>query len=60
MILVDEETRGIKTTRGYVGTMLTRLDYFISNPECSFMREINHKNIKEVKQYLDYLWGKPN
>ncbi|HEF2002659.1 TPA: ATP-binding protein [Campylobacter jejuni] len=58
MILVDEETRGIKTTRGYVGTMLTRLDYFISNPECSFMREINHKNIKEVKQYLDYLWGK--
>lgn len=58
MILVDEETRGIKTTRGYVGTMLTRLDYFINNPECSFMREINHKNIKEVDQYLDYLWGK--
>ncbi|HEB9343673.1 TPA: ATP-binding protein [Campylobacter coli] len=58
MILVDEETRGIKTTRGYVGTMLTRLDYFINNPECSFMREINHKNIKEVKQYLDYLWEK--
>ncbi len=57
MILVDEETRGIKTTRGYVGTMLTRLDYFINNPECSFMREINHKNIKEMKQYLDYLWG---
>ncbi|HEB9348451.1 TPA: ATP-binding protein [Campylobacter coli] len=57
MILVDEETRGIKTTRGYVGTMLTRLDYFINNPECSFMRKINHKNIKEVKQYLDYLWG---
>lgn len=58
MILVDEETRGIKTTRGYVGTMLTRLDYFINNPECSFMREINHKNIKEMKQYLDYLWEK--
>lgn len=57
MILVDEEARGIKTTRGYVGTMLTRLDYFINNPECSFMRKINHKNIKEVKQYLDYLWG---
>ncbi|TLD84876.1 ATP-binding protein [Helicobacter trogontum] len=57
MILVDEEARGIKTTRGYVGTMLTRLDYFINNPECSFMREINNKNIKGVDQYLDYLWG---
>ncbi|ECO7371376.1 DUF87 domain-containing protein [Campylobacter coli] len=58
MILVDEEARGIKTTRGYVGTMLTRLDYFINNPECSFMRKINNEGIKEVKQYLDYLWGK--
>lgn len=58
MILVDEETRGIKTTRGYVGTMLTRLDYFINNPECSFMREMNNKDIKGVDQYLDYLWGK--
>ncbi|NHG49960.1 DUF87 domain-containing protein [Campylobacter jejuni] len=57
MILVDEEARGIKTTRGYVGTMLTRLDYFINNPECSFMRKINNEGIKEVKQYLDYLWG---
>ncbi len=58
MILVDEETRGIKTTRGYVGTMLTRLDYFINNPECSFMREMKNGDIKGVDQYLDYLWGK--
>ncbi|HEG0614477.1 TPA: ATP-binding protein [Campylobacter coli] len=57
MILVDEETRGIKTTRGYVGTMLTRLDYFINNPECSFMREMKNGDIKGVDQYLDYLWG---
>ncbi|EAK2629377.1 ATP-binding protein [Campylobacter coli] len=58
MILVDEETRGIKTTRGYVGTMLTRLDYFINNPECSFMREMKNGDIKGVDQYLDYLWEK--
>ncbi|MBT0821664.1 ATP-binding protein [Campylobacter lari] len=57
IILVDEETRGNKTTRGYVGTMLTRLDYFINNPECFFMREMNNGYIKEVDKYLDYLWG---
>ncbi|EKJ5635673.1 DUF87 domain-containing protein [Campylobacter coli] len=57
MILVDEEARGIKTTRGYVGTMLTRLDYFINNPECLFMREMKNGDIKGVDQYLDYLWG---
>lgn len=57
IILVDEETRGNKTTRGYVGTMLTRLDYFINNPECLFMREMNNGCIKEVDKYLDYLWG---
>ncbi|HEC1891747.1 TPA: hypothetical protein R1805_001423 [Campylobacter jejuni] len=57
IILVDEETRGNKTTRSYVGTMLTRLDYFINNPECLFMREMNNGRIKEVDKYLDYLWG---
>lgn len=66
MILVDEETKGNKTTRGYVGTMLTRLDYFINNPECSFMREMkdeenkNNQDIREVGKYLDYLWGQQN
>ncbi|HEB9316573.1 TPA: DUF87 domain-containing protein [Campylobacter coli] len=58
IVLLDEETLGNKTTRGYVGTMLTRLDYFINNPECSFMREMNNKDIKGVDQYLDYLWEK--
>lgn len=57
IILVDEETRGNKTTRGYVGTMLTRLDYFINNPECLFMREMKNGYIKEVDKYLDRLWG---
>ncbi len=57
IVLLDEETLGNKTTRGYVGTMLTRLDYFINNPECSFMREMKNGDIKGVDQYLDYLWG---
>ncbi len=58
MILAEEETRGNRSIRGYVATMLNRLDYFINNPECSFMREMKNGDIKGVDQYLDYLWGK--
>ncbi|EIN8285497.1 ATP-binding protein [Campylobacter coli] len=57
MILAEEETRGNRSIRGYVATMLNRLDYFINNPECSFMREMKNGDIKGVDQYLDYLWG---
>lgn len=57
IVLLDEETLGNKTTRGYVGTMLTRLDYFINNPECSFMCEMGNNEIKDTSKYLDYLWG---
>lgn len=60
MILAEEETRGNRSIRGYVATMLNRLDYFINNPECSFMREMKNGDIKGVDQYLDYLWGKTN
>lgn len=57
IVLLDEETKGNKTTRAHVGTMLTRLDYFISNPECSFMCEMGSNDIKDTSKYLDYLWG---
>lgn len=56
IVLLDEETMGNKITRGYVGTMLTRLDYFINNPECSFMCEMGSHDIKDTSKYLDYLW----
>lgn len=56
IVLLDEETMGNKITRGYVGTMLTRLDYFINNPECSFMCEMGNHDIKDTSKYLDYLW----
>lgn len=56
IVLLDEESMGNKITRGYVGTMLTRLDYFINNPECSFMCEMGSHDIKDTSKYLDYLW----
>lgn len=57
IILLDEETRGNKATRGYVGTMLTRLDYFVENPECSFMCGRDDEKIVSKDKYLEYLLG---
>lgn len=55
LILLEEDARGNKQIRGYTATMLTRLDYFLDNPDCDFMRESN--GIDSVKKYLSELWA---
>jgi hypothetical protein len=55
LILLEEDARGNKQVRGYTATMLTRLEYFLENPDCSFMREDN--DIKTSKEYLNDFWG---
>lgn len=55
LILLEEDARGNKQIRGYTATMLTRLDYFLSNPDCDFMRESN--GIDTVDKYIAGLWG---
>ncbi|GAB1266560.1 ATP-binding protein [Aurantivibrio infirmus] len=54
LILLEEDARGNKQIRGYTATMLTRLDYFLDNPDCEFMRE--SKDITSVDKFLDELW----
>lgn len=54
LILLEEDARGNKQIRGYTATMLTRLDYFLDNPDCIFMRKSN--NIKSSDEYLKDLW----
>ncbi|TXK92725.1 ATPase, partial [Methylococcaceae bacterium CS5] len=39
LILLEEDARGNKQIRGYTATMLTRLDFFLDNPDCEFMRK---------------------
>lgn len=56
LILLEEDSRGNKQIRSYTATMLTRLDYFIENSDCHFMREHN-SNIKNKDEYLKWLWG---
>lgn len=55
LILLEEDARGNRQIRGYTATMLTRLDYFLDNPDCEFMRESN--GIDSVKKYIAELWG---
>lgn len=38
MTLIDEEAKGNSRIREYTSTMFARLDYFLENPECAFMR----------------------
>ncbi|MBO6760726.1 MAG: DUF87 domain-containing protein, partial [Roseivirga sp.] len=55
LILLEEDARGNKQIRGYTATMLTRLEYFLENSDCEFMRESN--NITTSKEYLNDFWA---
>ncbi len=51
MTILEEEARGNVRIREYASTMITRLDFFLNNPECGFMKS-------ESQDYLnvdDYL-----
>lgn len=51
MVLLEEEARGNARIREFTSTMLTRLDFFLNNNECLFMREPEHK-YANTKAYL--------
>lgn len=51
MVLLEEEARGNTRIREFTSTMLTRLDFFLNNNECLFMRESEHK-YANAKSYL--------
>lgn len=39
IVLMEEEARGNLRIREFASTLLSRLDFFLNNPECTFMRE---------------------
>ena len=47
MVLLEEEARGNLHIRDFTSTLMSRLDFFLCNPECAFMRI-------ETPDYLDY------
>lgn len=54
LVLLDEEGKGNTRIREYTSTMLTRLEYFLHNSDCEFLKqgtpELNRE--KYLKQYF--------
>ena len=58
LVLLEEDARGNGQIRGYTATMMTRLNHFLENTDCDFMRE--SEDIKSKEAFLRQLWGKAN
>lgn len=56
IVLLEEEARGNSRIREFTSTMLSRLDYFLNNPDCTFMREVK-KEFKNEEEYLKDCFG---
>lgn len=55
LVLLEEEAKGNQRIREYTSTMLSRLDFFLNNSECDFMRqEVGEMNATE---YLKNFFG---
>lgn len=52
MTLIDEEAKGNIRIREYTSTMFSRLDYFLENPECTFMRTNSSEMGNNRDEYL--------
>lgn len=52
MTLIDEEAKGNIRIREYTSTMFSRLDYFLENPECTFMRTDSSEMGNNRDEYL--------
>jgi hypothetical protein len=55
LTLLEEDARGNRRVREYTSTMMTRLDFFLDNPDCSFMR-FGPQGTSNAQQYLEWLW----
>ncbi|BCS85365.1 ATPase [Prevotella herbatica] len=55
-VLLQEEAKGNLRIREFTSTMISRLDFFINNAECDFMRNVVNQNI-DMKKYLSNMFG---
>lgn len=56
IVLLEEEARGNIHIRDFTATLMSRLDFFLLNPECSFMRIETAKFINS-EDYLEKMFG---
>lgn len=56
IVLTDEESKGNLHIRDFVSTLITRLDFFLYNSECSFMR-VDGSEYLNTTEYLKKVFG---
>lgn len=56
IVLLEEEARGNSRIREFVSTMLSRLDYFLENSDCKFMRDFGGIN-GDKEEYLQQFFN---
>jgi DNA helicase HerA-like ATPase len=54
--LLEEEARGNTRIREFTSTMLSRLENFLNNPECNFMRDFEQK-FSDKEDYLEKMFS---
>ena len=60
IVLMEEEARGNLRIREFASTLLSRLDFFLNNPECTFMREGGSAIYRNTEDYLHQTFGIQN
>ncbi|MCX9004475.1 DUF87 domain-containing protein [Citrobacter portucalensis] len=55
LTLLEEDARGNGRVREYTSTIMTRLDFFLDNPDCAFMRQAPIETTN-ISSYLEWLW----
>jgi DNA helicase HerA-like ATPase len=56
MVLLEEEAKGNLRIREFTSTLMTRLDVFLHNDECRFMRADEKKTFKDENDYLNEIF----
>lgn len=56
IVLIEEEARGNLRIRDFISTLLSRLDFFLNNRECEFMR-VSSQDYHNYEEYLEKVLG---
>ena len=56
IVLIEEEARGNLRIRDFISTLISRLDFFLNNKECDFMKVDSQRYIND-EDYLEQVFG---
>lgn len=56
IVLIEEEARGNLRIRDFISTLISRLDFFLNNKECDFMK-VDSQRFANDEQYLKEVFG---